>query len=163
MHKRTLEERFWEKVAKRGPNECWLWTAYISTTGYGGIHGRRVNGESRMVSAHRLAWEITNGPIEDGLHCLHRCDVRACCNPAHLFLGTNEDNVADRDLKGRVSKTHQWKTRGESNGNSKLTEADIIRIRSLHGTMTLEEIGAPYGIGRGMVWAIIHRRIWRHI
>lgn len=93
-----MEERFWPKVAKRGPDECWEWTASRTPQGYGKI-GRR-KGESPAI-ASRVSWEMHNGPIPDGLHVLHRCDNPPCVNPAHLFLGTNADNQRDMRAKGR--------------------------------------------------------------
>ena len=89
--------RFWAKVDKSG--ECWVWTAALHTTGYGifGIGGKRVD------RAHRISWAIANGPIPEGAHILHHCDNRPCVNPAHLFIGTNQDNVNDCIKKGRHS------------------------------------------------------------
>jgi len=91
----TPEERLWARVEK-GP-ECWLWTAPTDTKGYGQL---RVGG--RLVMAHRLSWELANGAIPEGLCVLHRCDVAACVNPGHLFLGTKGDNNTDRHRKGRT-------------------------------------------------------------
>lgn len=78
---------------------CWLWEGYVRS-GYGRL---------RQKSVHRLAWEDANGPIPNGMSVLHRCDVRLCCNPDHLFVGTNADNNRDMSSKGRngqTKKTH---------------------------------------------------------
>jgi hypothetical protein len=100
------QERFWANVRRAGPDECWLWQGRDLYHGYGRM---RVPGRGR-VGVHRIAWELLNGPVPDGLLVLHTCDVlypadditsRRCCNPAHMFLGTNEENSYDRHAKGR--------------------------------------------------------------
>lgn len=91
-----LSHRFWSKVDKSG--ECWLWKSSRGPKGYGQFTVKR---GSNPVLTHRLAWELTSGPIEGGLFVLHRCDNPPCCNPEHLFLGTNADNVRDMMSKGR--------------------------------------------------------------
>lgn len=94
--------RFWSKVNKNGPvhpvlgTACWLWTAAL-TSGYGTFAPTR----EKMVYAHRYSWALANGSIPDGQEVLHRCDVKPCVNDAHLFLGTQTDNMADMDAKGR--------------------------------------------------------------
>lgn len=93
---RPLAERLWEKIDKSdGPDACWPWT--------GGTSGRRKckYGSIDGKHAHRVVWELINGPIPDELGCLHTCDNPLCCNPKHLFLGTQADNVADMVAKGR--------------------------------------------------------------
>lgn len=98
------EERFWAKVAKLGVCSCWEWTGWRKETGYG-----RVRIDGRILYAHRVSWILANGPIPDDLRVLHRCDNPPCVNPDHLFLGTQGDNNADRDAKGRnfhARKTH---------------------------------------------------------
>ena len=95
----ALLRRFWSKVQ---PTEgCWLWTGARSTEGYGyiGVGPRR---NHKDVLAHRLMWELTYGPIPNGLWVLHRCDTPSCVRPDHLFLGTHQDNMDDMKRKGRT-------------------------------------------------------------
>ena len=124
--RRPLVERFWAKVDKKGPGECWEWTASLNNKGYGMI-GR--SGRRGTVLAHRVSWELANGPIPEGMCVLHHCDVRSCVNPHHLFLGTNKDNTCDAITKGRwVYPPHLY---GEGNGFAKLTEQDVHEIRAM--------------------------------
>ena len=93
------EERFWPKVDKRGPDECWPWTASRNVTGYGKFS---VGGKGGWINASRAAWGFANGaPAPEGMLVCHRCDNPPCCNPAHLFLGTPKDNMRDMIAKGR--------------------------------------------------------------
>lgn len=93
-------ERFWTKVDKTpgfGPRgDCWLWTAGVGSTGYGqfGLGGR-------MVKSHRVAYELEVGPIPTGMYVLHSCDEKRCVNPAHLRIGTQQENIHDMDSRGR--------------------------------------------------------------
>jgi len=88
---------FWNKVDRRGENECWPWLAYKQADGYGTF---RVPGDEK-VKAHRMAWILMRGEIPEGLYVCHHCDNPSCVNPAHLFLGTHWDNVQDKVAKGR--------------------------------------------------------------
>jgi HNH endonuclease len=97
---KPLEDRFWSKVDKSaGPNGCWLWTGSKTELGYGWI--RR---DGIAVKSSRVAWELANGKrIPEGMQACHRCDNPPCVNPEHIFVGSNEDNVADRIRKGRTA------------------------------------------------------------
>jgi hypothetical protein len=93
--------RFWSRVDKRGPDECWLWTgaAFRKSKRQMG-YGRRA-GSGPNTYAHRVAYMLAKGPIPKGKLVMHTCDVPLCCNPAHLLIGTNAENAADRVAKGR--------------------------------------------------------------
>jgi hypothetical protein len=91
-------ERFWAKVDKTPT--CWLYTGFKKWDGYGWV-ARHLDGKPRFLTAHRYAWTLANGEPPAGLSIMHICDVPACCNPAHLRLGTHQENMADMKAKGR--------------------------------------------------------------
>jgi hypothetical protein len=93
----VLLERFWSKVGKGSAASCWEWTGARIPQGYGSLGTR----ERSQIGAHRISWSIHNGPIPPGMFVLHRCDNPPCVNPAHLFLGTQLDNMRDKLQKGR--------------------------------------------------------------
>lgn len=152
----NLADRFWCKVARGGPNECWPWQAYRQRGGYGRIcvkDGRR----QPIQYAHRVAWEITHGD-PGAAYVLHRCDNPACCNPAHLFLGTQADNMRDRDAKGR-----QVPARGARNGRAKLCESAVAEIRRLSAEDGLSHrgIAARFAVSPSTVGDILRGESWR--
>jgi len=119
--KRTPFDRFVRRIAF-GVSECWYWCGSRDASGYG-----RTSKKYGSTFAHRVSWQFSNGPIPDGMKVLHKCDVRNCVNPDHLFLGTQADNVADMIAKGRARFP---KSRfGEENPMSKLTKQDVLNIK----------------------------------
>jgi len=126
----TPEQLFNRHCIKGSIEECWPWGAYISTTGYGQT---KVGGRaSKLIQAHRLSWIVHFGEIPNGLHVLHKCDNRPCVNPNHLFLGTNQDNIADRVAKGRSQRWIATAPR-EKHPSTKILKTDLdemIRLRN---------------------------------
>lgn len=173
--------RFWSKVAKT--NGCWLWTAGTFANGYGVF---RMYGKN--FRAHRVAWELTNGTIPDGLSVLHNCpggDNKRCV--LHLWLGTHIDNMRDGVVKGQfptgdASWTRQRPERlargernglvlhpesrpkGESHWHARLTERDVIAIhdRAQRGERLID-LAREFKMSHGAVSAIAHERTWRHL
>lgn len=156
----ALQERFEAKVDRLpgyGPHgDCHLWTASRHYNGYGKIYSGAPLG--KMLLAHRAAWQLAFGPIPEGMCVCHHCDNRKCVNPDHLFLGTKADNSADMVAKGR-SHSHS----GSTNGNAKLTEADVRGIRGLLAQgVTGLELGRRYGVSPQQISRIKLGERWGH-
>ena len=147
----TVKDRFEQKFIPEPNSGCWLWMEGVDKDGYGQFHG---NGKNNR--AHRVSYELYVAPIPSGLQVLHKCDTPNCCNPDHLFLGTNMDNVEDK-----VQKNRQACHLETSNPSCKLTEDEVIGIRA--DTRTQAEIAADYGIKREAVSKIKLRKRWAHI
>lgn len=144
------EERFWAKVDRTG--ECWVWTGARNQNGYGTFRFAR-----SMRLAHRVAFLLTRGVIPDGLWVLHHCDNPPCVNPAHLYLGTVQDNVRDMVARGRQAT-------GLRNANARLTPDLVLEARRRHaGGETLRAIAAAVGVEHTTVGRAIRGDQWREV
>lgn len=149
MAKLSTDERFWAKVRVGHPLECWEWQAYRTSDGYG-----RITIDGAVVGAHRHVMGLKVG---DAMHALHRCDNPPCVNPAHLFLGSQADNVTDAARKGRMP-------RGIGHRRAKLTEDDVraIRLRTDAGE-TRASIADDYPVTPDVIAKIARRELWTHV
>lgn len=186
---KPLPERFWEKVAKGDPDDCWLFLGTKNNKGYGMLQ-RKVAGVSGKRLAHRISFELNVGPVPADLCVLHQCDNPPCVNPRHLFLGTKKDNVDDMIAKGRKvvgfnSGPDHWMRRnperiirgpahprfgkpgilrGETMGTAKLTDAKVREIYALRlRGMSCPAIGKRYGVDQSTVWDIVKAHYWTHL
>ena len=174
--------RFWSRVDRAGPSECWPWTARRSPGGYGvfrlPVAYARANRMAFLLSGGRFSPEA---PI-----CLHSCDRPECCNPAHLRAGSNADNIRDREERDRSAKgirngahthpdsrargmrnhraRHPEEVRGTRNPNARFTEEDVIAIRARRGSgETLRSLAAAYRCSEPAISHIVSRRSWGHV
>ncbi len=155
--------RLWRHVRMPLPTiGCWEWLG--SRTQFRGKkqHGQIWNGSGKVM-AHRVAWEITYGPIPDGMLVLHHCDNPICIRPGHLFLGTQQDNMDDASNKGRLF--GKPAVRGERHGCAKLKETDVIEIRKLYraGGVTKKSLADRFGVTETPLRLVLARKTWTHI
>lgn len=146
---KTCVDRFMDKVF-HSPDGCWYWLGKSQTRGYGVITYM-----NNFYSAHRVSYQMFNGPVENGLFVCHSCDNRLCVNPNHLWLGTCADNSADMVKKGRS--VNQAGTR---NPNNKLTLEQCKQIKSLKGKHTCKEIANMFKVSETQVGRISNNRHW---
>lgn len=148
MHDESFTTRFWSNVDRSsGLDACWPWLRAIGSNGYGrvGVAGRKVS------ISHRVAWQIVHGAVASEIDVCHRCDNRACCNPAHLFLGTRSENMLDAAKKGRLGRM--------------LSAEQAVRIRACYATGEFihRELAEAFGVSRSTICDLISRRTWRHV
>lgn len=162
----SLADRFWQHVDKAGPDECWPWTARCTDKGYGQFVLYPPDApKKRTVAAHRLAYELTHGPLVNW--GLHGCNNPPCCNPAHIYDGTPSQNAVDSVVAGTsaVLRPDHPKARGERAGNAKLTDDAVrdIRRRYAAGGISQQQLADEYGVNQTKISAVVHRRTWRHV
>lgn len=134
------------------PNSgCWLWLGTYNFYGYGLFHSR-----GKQRGAHRFSWEFYRGPIPEGMHVLHHCDNPSCVNPDHLFIGTHQDNMADKTAKGRTNPL-----RGEECKSTKLTNEDALNI--FNSKLSVPELSKAYGTSHTTIYTIRRGESWKHI
>lgn len=175
---------FESKIDKSG--DCHLWTSNRQNQGYGTL----TLGRGNVLLAHRVSFLIHHGEIPDGMQVLHRCDVRNCVNPNHLWLGTVKDNAQDKEQKMRGNhalglrngrNTMPWRTargarsgsrlhpervpKGENNGRSKLTASDVLKIREYYATRahSFKSLGKEFGVSHTVIGHVVTRKTWKHV
>lgn len=152
-------ERFWEKVRTGRGRSCWLWQACLNHSGYGMIR----NGPRGMSLAHRLSWAIHFGDPGSN-QVLHRCDNRECVNPAHLYLGTNADNMRDKVERGRSSYPRPDR-QGQKHPLAKLTDRQVraIRRRARGRRGEGRDLASEFGVSRATICNILKRKSWQSV
>lgn len=153
-----LAIRFWRHVNIAGPDDCWEWQAGRDDKGYG-----HTEIDGHTVHAHRVAYELTVGPIPHHLFACHTCNNPSCCNPAHTYPGTNADNVHDAMIAETFSPPPHFI--GTQHHSAKLTEDQVRQIREQYadGTQNQYQLAATFGVTKRAIWAIIHRKTWIHV
>jgi hypothetical protein len=147
----SIRRRLEEKSIPEPNSGCLLWFGAYHQFGYG-----RLNIDGEIISAHCLSYAVSNGIVGASDQVLHRCDVPSCINPAHLYLGDDKQNAADRMARGRNPCR-----KGENAGRAKLTDEQVRAIRA--DPRSLRKIAAAYGISKGPVTAIKAGRSWSHV
>jgi hypothetical protein len=152
MRKRGRKPKAFDSLIQRGEG-CWLWVGGKNRDGYGTYY---VDGLRKM--AHRHAWELVNGPIPSGMVLLHECDQPACCNPAHLRVGTHAENIADKVQKSRQAK-------GERTAQSVLTTEQVLEMRRLYKfrVVTYKMLAVQFGVCKDTVQKAIRGINWGHL
>ena len=155
----TEVERFWNKVSKSGEQECWLWTGSLAKSGYGAF----MTSEKKVGHAHRIAWKFERGEIPAGAFVCHHCDTPACVNPAHLFLGSPNDNVQDMMRKGRY-RAPQNLPKGERHYLAKLTE-DGVRwaLAECAAGRSAYSVAKKLGVTPPTITKILRGESWKHV
>jgi hypothetical protein len=146
--------RFWAKVERA--EGCWLWRASLSPDGYGKFSVRR-GAHIPTFRAHRLAFYLTFGQIDDRLLICHSCDNRICVNPKHLFEGTVRDNALDMLQKGRAATA-----RGEQLSDLSEKLVQEIRRRVAAGEKQMD-LSRELKLGKNQIWHIVNNTTWKHL
>lgn len=148
-----IKDRFVSKFVRGKDEECWNWLGHVNR--YGRIWDADL-GMSKL--AHRFSYEVFIGPIPEGMEVCHTCDNGACVNPAHFFLGTQQDNMTDKVRKGRVSRT---RLHGEACKHNTLTEGDVIYVRE--SKETIRKLAQKYNVSQSTIWRARKRKTFTNI
>ena len=155
--KEDIKDRFFKKIKINPENGCWEFQGALSRFGHG-----RIGFRLKIYLTHRLSYEIHNGPIPEGLNVCHKCDNPPCCNPEHLFLGTQNDNVLDAVKKGRMKAYPVMK--GERNPASKLKNCQVFQIRKeLNAGVKGSELARKYKISKVQISRIKLNKIYKDV
>lgn len=143
---------FWKKVDRSGSG-CWPWVEAVDRHGYG-----RFRLGNKRTGAHRMAWMLSKGDIPDGMMVCHACDNRRCCNPAHLWIGTHDANMADRDAKSRCATL-------DDHGRAKVSKQLAQEARALYATgkFSQKALGRMFGIKTSAMGSLLRGETWKGV
>ena len=152
---KTLAERLEALVDRSaGPDGCWPYKGAVGSSGYG-----RIMFDNEIKGVHVWAYEHANGPVPEGMFVLHSCDNRKCANPAHLRAGTHQDNMDDKVKRDRC-----YRGFGELSGNAKLTEQQVIELRTRHSSgAPVKSLAERFGVSESNVYMIVTGKRWAHL
>ena len=156
-----LKRRFWAKVRKFDGDGCWLWSGALHNRGYGYF-----NIDGKMYLTHRVSWLLKNGTLPADLLVCHRCDVKPCVRPDHLFLGTHGDNLHDAAVKGLMPRgdKHPMRRRPERSRTAILTKENVVDIRAQRvGGKTVEELARDFGLSKSAMYKVVSGTTWKNI
>ena len=149
----------WNRVDVQGPDDCWNWLGALKDKQKLAYGGTGIPG--LPTRAHIAAWVLENGPVPDGMQINHHCDNPLCCNPAHLYAGTHEQNMADKARRGRA-RTNPL--RGSDNPGSKLTDQAVVDIRQRAAAgEPQKDLAAQYGVAGSTISKVVSRTRWAHV
>jgi hypothetical protein len=152
---KSLSERLLSKIVIDNETGCWNWTAYKNVDGYGQLLVKR-----QAHGAHRISYQVHRGQIPVNMKVCHSCDNPACINPAHLFLGTQTENVADMDAKGRRARGDSVANKGVDHPMAKLSESDVLAIKAAKSSRGLSK---KYGVDYRHIWRIRTGKRWTSV
>ena len=162
--RKTLEQRFWEKVVIRGPDDCWEWTGAKPAHKNSGYGHMWVGFAKKPLKATHILFYLRHGywPPK-GRTANHHCDNPGCLNSRHLYLGTQKSNMCDKVKRGRSNKGKSF-TIGERNGSAKLTEIEVKEIRQLvKRGISQRELGRRFAVHNRTIDKIVHCKNWAHV
>jgi hypothetical protein len=151
---RSLKEKFDSSYLPEPNSGCWIWLGTVQGGRYGAIWFG-----GKFLTAHRVAWELNNKPIPDGMVACHKCDTPLCVNPRHIFIGTQADNVADMEKKGRANKS-----KGDAHLRAKIKSHQIPEIiqRRKNGEY-LKSIAKDFAVSYSTISAIVRGVSWKSV
>lgn len=157
-----INDRFWSKVNIADADSCWEWQAFRTDEGYGQfttiLTERYASGRLKVKThiASRLAFELAHGAIPEGYCVRHTCDNPPCCNPKHLILGDQEQNIADRIARRRSAS-------GANNGRAKLTDEQVREIRYVASNQPRIALARQFNVSPSVVRNIVSGKTWKHV